>query len=848
MESSSLESSDAMTLGHGSNFEVAFDNLRSRTVTRLTRLASLALVYFATGKLGLHFATINPSATAIWAPTGISSAACLLFGSWVWPAIFAGAFLVNVTTAGSIATSIGIAMGNTLEALAGAYLVRRFANGPNVFDRTQDAFKFVICAAVLSTTLSASIGVSSLCLAGYAPWSKYAWMWFTWWLGDCSGDLIVAPLLILWIRNPTVHWTRLQILEAALLVVWFAVTSGVVFGGWLTSQQLPIAFLYPPVLLWAAFRFGPRETSTVAFILSAIALACTIKGMGPFAQGTRDEALLLVQGFAGLTALMNIAVAIEVGARRRLEESKSRLAAIVDSSSDGIIAKTLDGRIATWNVGATRIFGFSASEAIGQPIRIIIPPEKFSEEEDVLSRVCRGETIATLETVCLRKDGQRIDISLTASPVRDSDGRIVGISKIARDITEEVRVRRERENFLRHEQAARQSAQAENRAKDEFLAMLGHELRNPLNAISLAARILENNKPSEFTKAQRIIARQATHVSRLVEDLLDVARVTTGRIVLVRQPTDLAECASNCLAALGETRQLEHHEIDTNIESIWVDGDSDRLEQIVANLLRNSVKYTPAGGRILISVQAQGEEAVLRVEDNGIGISADLLPRVFDLFAQGEVGLDRSRGGLGIGLTLVRRLVELHGGEVKAFSAGLDLGSTFIVHLPRIAAPVLGQPHSTKEATDNAAPRRILIVEDNADARESLRVTLELFGHQVYEACDGPTGMAQAAAIRPDLALIDLGLPGVDGFEVAKGIRSLPAGHEIVLIALTGYAQQEYHERAKKAGFNGYLIKPVDPHHLARFVATLSPKDHLLPQGDGMQQEQTRKISDRGWL
>jgi PAS domain S-box-containing protein len=559
-------------------------------------------------------------------------------------------------------------------------------------------------------------------------------MWFIWWLGDCSGDLIVAPLLILWIRNPTVHWTRLQILEAALLVVWFAVTSGVVFGGWLTSRQLPIAFLYPPVLLWAAFRFGPRETSTVAFILSAIALACTIKGMGPFALGTRDEALLLVQGFACLTALMNIAVAIEVGGRRRLEESKSRLAAIVDSSSDAIIAKTLDGRIATWNVGATRIFGFSAGEAIGQPIRIIIPPEKFGEEEDVLSRVCRGETIATLETVRLRKDGQRIDISLTVSPVRDSEGRIVGISKIARDITEEVRVRRERENFLRHEQAARQSAQAENRAKDEFLAMLGHELRNPLNAISLAARLLENNKPSEFTNAQRIIVRQATHVSRLVEDLLDVARVTTGRIVLVRQPTDLAECVSSCLAALGETRQLEHHEIDTNIESIWVDGDSDRLEQIVANLLRNSVKYTPAGGRILISVRPQGEEAVLRVEDNGIGISADLLPRVFDLFAQGEVGLDRSRGGLGIGLTLVRRLVELHGGEVEAFSAGRDRGSTFIVHLPRIAAPVAGQSQSTKEATDDAAQRRILIVEDNADARESLRVTLEFSSRPLINA------------------------------------------------------------------------------------------------------------------
>lgn len=798
-----------------------------RRAARSVFLAGLALVYFAAGKLGLHFAIVHPSASAIWAPSGVSLAACLLFGSWVWPAIFAGAFLVNVTTAGCAATSLGIALGNTLEALIGAYLVRRFASGVDAFERTQDAFKFTICA-VLSAGLSATIGVSALGLGGYAQWSKYVWIWFTWWLGDCGGNLVVAPLLILWIRRPDVQWRGRQPLEAALVFVWLTVTGLLVFGGVLANPHLPIAFLWPPVLLWVAFRFGPRETSAAGFLLALIALIGTANDLGPFALAAPNETLLLVQGFASLTVMMNLLVAIEVAARRRLEESKSRLAAIVDSSSDAIIDKTIEGRIISWNAGATRIFGFDLAEVTGQPITIIVPPEKVNEEEAILARLRRGETIIDLETVRLHKSGRRIDVSLTVSPVRGGNGRIIGVSTIARDIAAQVQSRREREEFLRREQAARQSAQAENRAKDEFLAMLGHELRNPLNAISLAASLLEKSAAPEVVRVQRVIARQAAHVSRMVDDLLDVARVNTGRITLVRRPTDLAERVSQCLAALRETRQLERRELQTNLEPAWVNGDSDRLEQIVANLVSNAVKYTPAGGRIVVSVAARDKEAILRVEDSGAGISADLLPRVFDLFVQGEAVPHRGQGGLGIGLALVKRLVELHEGAVEAVSEGRGRGSTLIVRLPRIAAPVAAQASAPETAA--AVQRRILIVENDADARESLRTILELAQHQVFEASDGLSGVAQVAALRPNVALIDLGLPNIDGFEVARQIRALPAGNDVVLIAVTGYGEREYRERAKDAGFNAYLTKPINIDRLVQLISTLSTSASIVLQ------------------
>jgi PAS domain S-box-containing protein len=329
------------------------------------------------------------------------------------------------------------------------------------------------------------------------------------------------------------------------------------------------------------------------------------------------------------------------------------------------------------------MYGFRAAEAIGKGINIIVPADRMSESTEVLARINSGETIAPFETVRIRKDGTPVDVSLTISPIKDEADLIVGASKSARDIAQMKQAREEREILLRSEHAAReaaelarQAAEDANRAKDEFLAMLGHELRNPINAISLASLLLK--RPNNLDKATDIIARQSEHISRLVDDLLDAARVTGGRIVLSRRPLDLAELSAETIGTLRETGQLARHVVAATLESVWVDGDSARLSQIISNLLANAVKYTAPGGKIEVLVKA-GDEAIIQVRDDGAGIAADMLPRVFDLFARGDFGLQRSPAGLGIGLTLVRRIAELHGGRAEAISAGSGQGSTFIV-------------------------------------------------------------------------------------------------------------------------------------------------------------------------
>lgn len=376
----------------------------------------------------------------------------------------------------------------------------------------------------------------------------------------------------------------------------------------------------------------------------------------------------------------------------------------------------------------------------------------------------------------------------------------------------------ERTRLHENERAARAAAEEANRAKDEFLAMLGHELRNPLGAIVSAMEIVEHfGADAQGTlRARQIVSRQLKHLVRLVDDLLDVARVTTGKIELRRQSVDLADIVKSCVNALGE--RLSAYDVKMEAEPVWVDGDPTRLEQVCTNLLRNAVEYTPVGGRIRVSVKSEGGDAVLRVEDNGVGISAELLPRVFDLFVQDKRGLDRSGGGLGIGLTLTRRLVELHGGTVEAASPRPGLGSVFTVCLPRLpAAPPKPGPGGVAART--GIRRRVLIVEDNADARESLRTVLELSGHEIYEAEDGPGGVEQALALRPDMALIDIGLPSLDGYEVARQIRSAPAGREMFLIALTGYGQPRDRQQAREAGFDAHLVKPVDFQRLSAIIA-----------------------------
>ncbi len=365
---------------------------------------------------------------------------------------------------------------------------------------------------------------------------------------------------------------------------------------------------------------------------------------------------------------------------------------------------------------------------------------------------------------------------------------------------------------LMREIEERQAAEAKSHAKDEFLAMLGHELRNPLSAISSAAALIDmpGAHAEMASRARQIIQRQTQHLSRIVDDLLDLSRAMSGKILLARKPVDMASLVGACLDTFRATGRTGGYRINVDLAPNWVDGDPTRLEQIATNLIDNALKYTPAGGTIDITIGAESDDVLLCVRDTGVGIAPDLLPHVFDVFVQGSISLDRAQGGLGIGLSLVRRLVELHGGSVNATSSGAGEGSAFTIRLPRadaIQAPVA--PHAATAAAVASKPA-VLLIEDNEDGREMMATMLDVYGYPVLQSADGLDGVALATAHLPNVALVDIGLPGIDGYEVARRLRANPATGAMRLIALTGYGLAEDQRRVLEAGFDMHLVKPVD--------------------------------------
>jgi diguanylate cyclase (GGDEF)-like protein/PAS domain S-box-containing protein len=407
-------------------------------------VAVLAVIYFVAAKLGLKLAFVHPSATPVWPPAGITLAALLLLGYRVWPGILAGAFLANLTTEGNILTSLGIATGNTLEGLVGAWLVRRFAGGPDAFERPRDVFGFTVLAGVVSTMVSATFGVTSLSLGGFAPWSDYGPVWLTWWLGDAAGVLIVAPLLILCATKPWPPRDRRRTGEAMLLLSALLLGGFVIFGGLLPSGMKNDAgeILCLPWLLWAAFRFSQREAATATTLLAGIAIWGTLRGFGPFARESPNASLLLLQVFMGVIGVTMLAVAAAVSERKRAQEALARTAAIVDSSDDAIVGETLEGVIVSWSAGARRLYGYTEHDVVGRSVSILIPPDRPNEMPEILEKIRSGQKVERYGTVRVRSDGRPVVVSLSVSPVKDVAGRIVGASAIARDVTEEKRAER----------------------------------------------------------------------------------------------------------------------------------------------------------------------------------------------------------------------------------------------------------------------------------------------------------------------------------------------------------------------------------------------------------------------
>jgi signal transduction histidine kinase len=451
----------------------------------------------------------------------------------------------------------------------------------------------------------------------------------------------------------------------------------------------------------------------------------------------------------------------------------------------GIPMSTIDGPvIRSYGVlGAAVVFsvllGLLAANLVG---RTIVTP--MSELEASAARVGRGEPPGMPTT------------------------RLAEVQRVGAALA---RAHEERTASFQREHEARIAAEAASKAKDEFLAMLGHELRNPLAAITNATHLIERQKPTldpNAATATGIIARQARHLTRLTDDLLDAGRVILGKISLARAPLDLAAAVTAVFEGMRSTGRIGDHQFDLSIDHTWVYADPTRVDQIVGNLLTNAVKYTPAGGRIAVATRREGAQSVLVVSDTGIGLEAALLPRAFELFVQGERALDRAQGGLGIGLTLVRRLTELHGGTVLAESEGRGRGATFTVRLPAIEAPLRASSPRPEAAPSGA--RHVAIVEDNDDARESLRMLLELEGHTVHEAADGPAGVQLVAGDeRIGVAFVDIGLPGMSGFDVASALRE-KRGRGVRLIAMSGYGTDRDVTNGLEAGFDAYIVKPAD--------------------------------------
>ena len=497
----------------------------------------------------------------------------------------------------------------------------------------------------------------------------------------------------------------------------------------------------------------------------------------------------------------------DISELKRRDSLQARLAAIVESSDDAIVSKSLDGIIESWNAGAQRIFGWRAEEAVGQPILLIIPPERHEEEAGILARLRRGERIEHFETVRVAKDGRRIEVSLTVSPVRDASGRIIGASKVGRDITDQKRVLRALE------EASRQ--------KDQFLAMLAHELRNPLapirNALQLLRLVDRASEPAE--QALAIMDRQLDHLVRLVDDLMEVSRITRGKIGIRKEPVDLGSIVLSAVETSRPALEDSRHQFTLSLpaEPVVVHADFVRIAQVVANLLNNAAKYTDAGGRISLVAERDGGEAVIRVRDNGIGIAPEMMPKLFEMFAQAEESVGRSRGGLGIGLALSRSLVELHGGRIQARSAGRGQGSEFIVRLP--IAP--GAPAIDGRAAappSHRAPQRVLVVDDNVDAARTLQAVLRSLGHEVDVAHDGPAALDLARERRPELVLLDISMPGMDGLEVARRLRRQPGLQRTRLAAVTGLSHESARRQSREAGFDAHLVKPLSPQDLARLL------------------------------
>ena len=666
-----------------------------RRLSAVTTFVVLTLVYFVAGKLGLKLAFLQASASPVWPPAGIALGALLVFGYRTWPAIFVGAFLVNVTTAGNVTTSLVIAAGNTLEAICGAWLVNRFASGIRVFDRSRDVFKFAFAAAA-STVISPTVGVTGLMLAGFVDWTRYGAVWVTWWLGDATGDLIFAPVVILWAIGPPPRWNRNKAFEVGLLLLLLVALGEAIFGGWfpINAKNYPIAFICGPIVIWMAFRMSQRETATGIFIVSAIAIWGTLQNFGPFVMETQNQSLLILQIATAVLTLTAMALAAGVAERRRAEAALERQKSLVESA---------------------------------------------------------------------------------------------------------------------------------NRTKDNFLAMLSHELRTPLTPVVLALETLQARWPDEeANSALEMIRRNVDVESHLIDDLLDITRISKGKLELSLRTLDAHAQVDQAVAMCrveAEAKKIRV-EIGLRAKDHHVVADEARFQQIIWNLLKNAIKFSREKGKVTISSTNElPDQLTISVQDHGIGIAPDVIDRIFDPFEQGERSLKQRFGGLGLGLAISKSLAQAHGASLVVKSDGANRGATFSLTTRTVLAAPGGAELSETKLRVSEGAFRILLVDDHADTCAILEKLLTGHGHKVTAARDMRSALDCTEGERFDLVISDVGLPDGSGMELMARLKTTS---RIPGIAMSGFGTSADIERSLAAGFSEHLVKPVTMERLESAIEAVT--------------------------
>lgn len=672
---------------------------------RVLLLVTLSLAYFVAGRLGLTLAFVHASASAVWPATGVALAAALLFGPQVWPAIAAGAFLVNITTSGSIVASAGIALGNTLEALVCVWLLRAYG-GPSCVLSAYGVFRLA-GAAMLGAALSAAIGLASLALGGLLGPTDPGSVWITWWLGDVTGAILVAPLILVVAGAPREPLTRRREIELAALLLTVVTVGVVVFV--YPAFRLPTAYFTIPALLWAAFRYGPHETAVGCALVSALALSGTVNGSGPFGAYPPHLALPLVQGFTAVLTVIMIAASVEVATRRARDAEVRRFTEVLEQRvrAETEEARRAHARLAEaqevahvgsweWNIATNevwwseelfRIYGvtpttFGASyEGF---LRLVHPDDRDGVDRTVRDALERREPFS-FEHRIVRTDGSTRHLYARGHVVCAPDGTPLRMTGIGQDISERKQAEEARAQLIL-EQAARRQAEEASRSKDAFLASLSHELRTPLNAILGWAQMLQHGSLDDRARVRAIetIYRNALAEQRLVSDILDVSRIASGRFPIRLSAVPFTAMSESAVDAMRPAAALKAVRLELEVAPPVdvVCGDEARLRQVLMNLLDNAIKFSPPGACVQVRAARRDDWIDLTVVDEGPGIEPEFLPHVFEPFTQSDASTTRQHAGLGLGLSIVQRIVELHDGMVTAENRSDRSGAIFTVTLP----------------------------------------------------------------------------------------------------------------------------------------------------------------------